>query len=167
MLLTETQASLIAWGIGGALIAAGVFMALWMLRDDRRGLAGVFLLVAFAGFIFAISRFSHGTRVLLMQGAEASFVKSDLRLYGTHTYSYSDRHTEQLHWLGPRHIIINDTPRPLKLQTVRYGYGLSEIEEIAPFERRELNGIVRHFGPGDAPPAQIDTGEPQRYWVYW
>lgn len=167
MLVQDWQASAIAWGIGGPVIAAGAFMALRMFLDDRPGLARVWLLLVFAGFIFAISRFSHGTRVLLMQGTEASFVKSDLRLYGSRTYSYPNGQREQLHWLGPRHIIVNDTPRPLKLKIVRYGYGLSELEEIAPFHRRDLDGIVRRFGPGDAPPARIDTGESERYWVYW
>lgn len=167
MLLTETQASLIAWGIGGAVMAGGAFMALWMLRDDRRGLAGVGLLLAFAGFIFAISKFANGTRVLVMKGDDAGFVRSDLRVYGTASYTYSSGQSETIRWLHARHVIVNDTPRALKLQTVRYGAGLSGIDEIAPFRRRDVDGIVRHFGPADRPPASIDTGEYERYWLYW
>ena len=37
---------------------------------------------------------------------------------------------------------------------------LSEADE-------PLVQLLRHFGPDDPPPAQIETGESHRYWVYW
>lgn len=168
MLLSEFQAAALAWTCGGAVIAAGLIAAVVMFRSGRLIAGYLCVAAALAGFVLATSNFANGTRVLVMRGDAASFVRSDLRLYGSSTYPYADGHTEHLHWRGARHIIVNDTPRPLMLKGVAYGAGgVPVTKEIAPFQRAEIDGIVRHFGPADAPPSRIDTGEWVRYWLYW
>lgn len=166
MLLTETQAAAIAWGIGGAVMVAGALLGYWLRRTERRGAGVAFGVLLFVGYAIAISRYANGTRVLLMQGDHARFVKSELRLYGSETYTFADGRVESLQWLGVPHIVINDTPRPLKLTGVAYGFGASGTASIAPFERRDVDGIIRHFGPGDSPPSQSREGM-VRYWLSW
>lgn len=155
----------IAWAIGGAFIVAGALLGYWLHRTERPGGGVVFAVLAVAGYILSMANFTNGTRVLVMKGDDRGYVRSDLRLYGTATYTYADGRSENLRWLGARHIIINDTTRTLKLGTVRYGAGLTTTEEIAPFHRADAGGILDHFGPGDRPPAQSTRME--LYWLHW
>ena len=168
MLLTATQATAIAWGIGGTLMAIGAIAWWWLRREERRGAAACLLLV-FAGYGVGISKYANGTRVLLMRGDDASYVRSDLRLYGTTTYVYASGRTEPLRWLHARQIIVNDTPRSLTLRTMQYGYGMSSNRPIGPSESHRINGVVEHFGPADQPPASIDSAGygATKYWLYW
>jgi hypothetical protein len=168
MLLTETQSTAISWALGGVVILAGLGLGFWLRRGGRPGGGMAVAVFALAGYIIAISRFANGTPVLVMRGDEAGFVRTDHRLYGTTTYAYANGQSDDLHWMAARHLIVNDTPRTLKLRTVRYGFGaVSGTEDIAPYRRRELKGRLRHFGPGDPPPGRIDTGEWERYWLFW
>lgn len=168
MMLTPWQATTVAWTLGGLFIVGGALLAYWLRSRDRPGAGPVLVVLVLLGYIIAISRFANGTPVLIIRGDESSFVRSDARLYGSMSYSYADGHRESLEWLAARHLIVNDSPRTLKLRTVRYGYGgLSGIGEIAPFRQRALDGLLRHFGPDDPPPAQVETGESHRHWLYW
>lgn len=167
MLVTETQATSIAWGIGGTLMAIGVVAWWWLRREERRG-AAVCLLLVFAGYAVGISKFANGTRVLVMRGDDRSYLRSDLRLYGTANYVYASGRTEPLRWLESRQIIVNDTPRMLILRTVQYGYGLSSDRPIEPSENHGISGFVEYFGPGDQPPSSVEsTGGATRYWLSW
>lgn len=168
MLVTETHATAIAWGIGGTLMAIGAVAWRWLRREERRGAAACLLLV-FAGYAVGISKFANGTSVLVMRGDDRSYVRSDLRLYGTTNYVYASGRTEPLRWLEARHIIVNDTPRTLTLRSVQYGYGMSSDKLINASESHSIAGFVEHFGPADQPPASIGTAGygGTKYWLSW
>jgi len=165
MLITEGQATPLAWGVGGTVIAAGVLLGFWLRRTERPGAGVAFGLLAFVGYALGIANFTNGTRVLLLQGDNDRYVRSDLRLYGSAAYTFADGRAETLSWLRAPHIVLNDTPRPLKLRTVRYGAGLSSEEPVGPFQRVDVDGIIRHFGPADPPPSESAGYE--RHWLTW
>lgn len=169
MLLTATQATLIAWGIGGTLMALGALAGWWLRREERSGAGPVFLLLVVIGYGFAISKYANGTRVLLMKGDQAGYARSDLRLYGSTPYAFGSGRTEVLRWLDSRQIIVNDTPRTLTLRRVQYGYGLSSDTPIASSASYGIEGVVEHFGPSDRPPSSINTTGygATKYWLSW
>ena len=166
MLISETQATAIAWSAGGLLVLIGALIWYRMRAAGRPGAAIVLAVLALAGYLVAISRFANGTRVLIMRGDDAGYVRTDMRLYGSTTHTYANGRNESFSWQPARHIVINDTTRALRLVTVRYGAGFSSTQTLEPFQRIELNGLVRHFGPNDRPPEQTAAGY-EVFWLSW
>lgn len=73
--------------------------------------------------------------------------------------AYAAGHRDLLRSTPARHVIVNDTPRTLKRRRVGNGSGgTSGTEAIGPYSRKELMGRLRHVGPGDPPPGQLDHG---------
>lgn len=167
MLITETQAGLIAWGIGGACMLAGLAGAFWFFRDDRRLPAIGCAMLAFAGLLVANSRHANGTRVLLIEDAGHAPRRTDLRLYGTIVRPFGNGTSARLRWLEPRHIIVNDTAHELSLHSVAYGYGASSRRAVGPYSAVELDGLLDHYGPTDRPPSSVGGYGGTRYWLTW
>lgn len=167
MLLTGTQAALIAWGIGGACMVAGLAGAVWFFRDDRRLPATGCAMLALAGLVLANSRQANGTRVLLIEDAGRAPRLTDLRVYGTVVRPLGNGTPAHLRWLKPRQIIVNDTAHELILHTVLYGYGLSSKQPVRPYSVVELDRLLDYYGPTDRPPASVEGYGGPRYWLTW
>jgi hypothetical protein len=170
MLVPGWVAETIAWGVGGGIIVGALLLARWFMARERKAAALLMLPVALFGLIFAVSKWANGTRVLIVgqdQAGRAS--RTDLRLYGAEDYRYRNGSSGDLTCRDSRHIVVNDTPYPLVLESVRYGYGVSTSEPIGGFSRHCSEGIVTNFGPGEAPPPKIETTEygATKYWLHW
>lgn len=169
MLVANWLAETMAWGLGGGIILGAVLFGRRLLRSERPLRALGMLPVALFGLIFAGSKWANGTRVLIVQSDRGRAVRQDLRLYGVKEYRFRNGSATEL-TMGPgRHLVVNDTVSQLTLKTVRYGYGLSSSDAIAPFSTYHSDGIITNFGPQDAPPAEIQSTEhgAQRYWLRW
>lgn len=170
MLVANWLAEMIAWGLGGGIMLGALLLGRRLLRGERPRLALLMLPVALFGLVFAVSKWANGTRILIVQADPAGrALRQDLRLYGVRDYRFRNGSAGTL-TMGPgRQLVVNDTASAMKLETVRYGYGLSTSNAIPPFSVYHSEYIITNFGPGDPPPAEIQTTEygGQRSWLRW
>jgi len=169
MLVPMWVASVLAWSAGGAIIVTAMLGARRFLKNERPLLALLMVPVALFGLLLAVSRWANGTRVLIVQADPAGrALRLDLRLYGAKEYRFRDGSVARLTMSSGRHLVVNDTSSPLTLEHVRYGYGVSTSQRIAPFSAHP-SGIITNFGPQDPPPAKIQTTEygGERFWLRW
>ena len=138
-------------------------------RGGRRVLiclAGIAL-----GILIAVVPHLIGVDVILVRQDASGFVAATrARLVGTTGYRFADGHTETLGKSG-RTLVVNDTPRVLRVETVYYGsIGLpSEPRPIPAMTAYASLVEIDNVGPDHPPPAQVESSISFeiRHWLTW
>ena len=109
--------------------------------------------------------------MLVVKMAEVGEIeKTRARLFGGKTYVFQDGHSARLS-SGDPVLVVNDSRRPMRIQTVSYGSisSMSDPTPVAPMSVEEARYGVDYVGPDEPPPAQVSSeiSFDFKYWLTW
>jgi hypothetical protein len=167
--------SLELWSIGYVIVFFVVVGAFEMARNGPTLSARLISMAVLAWFGIAVVVNVIAKTVYVIRGADVSH----MLLIGRVPYTLSNGTTVSVSdAYGGNAVVVNDSPNPARLETVRYGSSSSSATRpssgtnlVGAYTVGSIEHRADHFGPYDHPPSTVTVrghgSSAVRYWLTW
>jgi hypothetical protein len=167
--------SLDLWSIGYIVVFFAVVGAFEMARNGPTPSARLISMAVLAWFAIAVAVNVVAKTVYVIRAADVSH----MLLVGMIPYTLANGATVSVSdAYGGNAVVVNDSPNPARLETIRYGSSSSSATRpgyatnmVGAYAVGSIEHRPDHFGPYDHPPSTVNVrghgGSAVRYWLTW